>query len=78
MKKFLAISFIIVLVSCFVQSEGATRRYRTIQTVPTGRSYNNYSNINPYTNDLARIEDYLFGRTYRGETPATRLERIEK
>ncbi|MCM1338237.1 MAG: hypothetical protein NC191_01025, partial [Muribaculaceae bacterium] len=58
----------------------ATRTYSTIYNVPTGRSnYNyNYKNINPYTKDLARIEDYLFGKTYMGESAETRLNRIEK
>ncbi len=76
MKKFLAISFILAVTGFFLGANAATRTIRQVYNVPN-QNYN-YSNINPYSNDLSKIEDYLFGRTYRGETPEARLNRIEK
>lgn len=77
MKNLLAISLILFMLSAVTQCANAAKR--TISQVYNVPSNNyNYSNINPYTNDLSKIEDYLFGRTYRSESPENRLNRIEK
>lgn len=83
MKKLLAIGFTLFLFSSIVTIAGAT----TVKTYSVGESpdysmlntKNNTNNTSAiYNNDLARIEDYLFGTTYRKETTAARLNRIEK
>jgi len=77
MKKFLAISVIIAAMCSILQSEVSAETIRRIYNVPSN-NYNYNSNINPYTNDLAQIEDYLYGKTYIKEAPENRLNRIEK
>ena len=80
MKHFLTISFILVMLNAITQvANAATRTISQVYNVPTENNYNyNYRNINPYSNDLSKIEDYLFGKTYRSESPENRLNRIEK
>lgn len=77
MKKNLVIGLIIFAAMSITADTANARTVTRVYNVPN-QNYNNYSNINPYTNDLSRIEDYLYGRTYRGETPENRLNRIEK
>ena len=81
MKKLLAIGFTLFLLGTMCTVANAT----TVKTYSVGespdysmlnRTNNNTNSI--YNNDLARIEDYLFGTTYRRETPASRLNRIER
>ncbi len=73
MKKILAIS-ILVFGLTIANGEAQAYTIRQIKNVPTysGTTYNAYSN------DLAHIEEYLFGKTYPNENVNNRINRIEK
>ena len=49
----------------------------TVKNVPRNYNYN-YNNENIYSNDLSRIEQYLFSKRYSNESNSSRLNRIEK
>lgn len=81
MKNLLAIGFTLLLFSTFVVTADATtvKRYSVGESPDYSMLNQTNNNTNSiYNNDLARVEDYLFGTTYRKESTASRLNRIER
>jgi hypothetical protein len=70
MQKIIAFS---ILVFMLLQVNYA---YSVTITEKSGDNY--YSTNEIYSNDLTRVEKYLFGTTYKNNTTQERLNRIEK
>ncbi len=72
MKKILFMLGVFVLfVSCDTYAQ--TKVVKTYTDIPRG--YDNYS---MYNSDLAAVEDYLFGGSYKNDTLSSRFNRIER
>lgn len=80
MKKILTIGFTLVLLTgILVTADATTVKTYSVGETPDYSMLNRSNNTNSiYNNDLARVEDYLFGTTFRKESPASRLNRIER
>lgn len=78
MNKFKAIGLIVLSIFLIELSSEAFITSYGNSSYPYNNSIYSSKNDNPYSSDLSRIENFLFGRTYRNSSNNSRLNRIEQ
>lgn len=78
MNKFKAIGLIVLSIFLIELSSEAFITSYGNNNYPYNNRYYSTRNSNPYSSDLSRMENFLFGRTYRNSSNNSRLNRIEQ